>query len=91
MDPHRQLAALTDLAETLGIAIRRVPRSVDAGEHPGGALVVLRGTPTVFLNPDAPVPDQIALLADCLRTRREIEEMFLPPEVRELLEDGSGE
>ena len=86
MDPHARLIALSELAESFGIVIRRVPSSGDSAEHPGGALVRLKGTEILFLDPTSAVTDQIDAVAAALRDRKELQEMFLPPEIRELLE-----
>jgi len=88
MDAHARLRALIDLAESLGIAIRRAPASGEGQEHPGGAVVRLKGREMVFLDPTAPPADQIAVVASALRGRRELEDRFLPPEVRQAIEGG---
>ncbi len=90
MDENGQLRALLDLAESIGIQVRRAPPP-GAGEgfddHPGGALVRLRAQEILFLDPAAAVADRIAVVAAALRGRKELEDVFLPPAVRELLED----
>jgi hypothetical protein len=40
MDAKEQLAALADLAESLGMEIRRAPAAAGDG-HPGGAVIRL--------------------------------------------------
>ena len=89
MDEYAQLRALLDLAESLGIEIRRVPVGL-AGEggdrHPGGALVKLRGREILFLDPDAPVAERIAVAAGALAGRSDLENTYLPPEIRQLIE-----
>ena len=86
MEAHAKLTALTDLAGSLGITVRRVPSAGQSGEHPGGAFVRLRGKEMIFLDPTAPLADQIAVVAQALRPKAELQEMFLPPEIRELLD-----
>jgi len=87
MEPERQLRALLDLVESLGILLRRMP----AGEGGSpGALVRLRDREMLFLDPAAPVADQVAVVADALRGRPGLEELYLPPELRELIEGGGG-
>lgn len=87
MEPHAKLSVLLDLAEELGIVIRRVPAASESPEHPGGAFVRLRGREILFLDPTAAASDQIAVVAAALRGRREIEDRFLPPEIRQLIDE----
>ena len=86
MDDLSRLGALIDLAERLGIAIRRAPSAMESSEHPGGAWVRLRGKEMLFLNPVAPVKDQINVAVEALRRRQELADQFLPPELRDLLD-----
>ena len=85
MDPYAQLASLLDLAEQLGLTVRLMPPSAE-GEHPGGALVRLRGREVLFLDAQAGVADRLAVVARALAGRAEVEDRFLPPELRELLD-----
>ena len=85
MDEYAKLRALLDLAEGLGIAIRPAPAGHDA-DHPGGALVTVRGRQMLFLDSDGSVADRIAVVAEALRGRAELETMYLPPEVRQLID-----
>ncbi len=86
MDEEAKLTLLLDLAEEIGIAIRRMPVSAEAGDHPGGAMVRLKGKDILFLDPTADVADQVAAVASALRGKPEIADRFLPPEVRELVD-----
>jgi hypothetical protein len=92
MDEHAKLRTLLDIAESLGVRIRRAPSGIEleatAGgdEHPGGALVRLRDHEMLFLDPTASVADRIAVVGAALAGRAEIEQMYLPPEIRELIE-----
>ncbi len=86
MDKQSQLAFLTDLAESLGIEVRQASRKADSVESPGGALVRLKGRELLFIDPGASLVDQVVVVARALRHRREIAEMYLPPEIRRLLE-----
>ena len=85
MDDYVKLSALTDLAESLGVTIRRIPSS-GGGDHPGGAVVKLKGKEVVFLDPTATGGDQVDVLVECLRGHDELQDRFLAPEIRELLE-----
>lgn len=84
MDDISTLNRLIDLAEALGVEVRKAPPG--GQEHPGGALVRLGSRSLLFLDPDAPVPDQLAVAAEALRGRAELDEQFLPPDLRGLLE-----
>ena len=86
MDDHAKLEALIDLAESLGIAMRSAA-ALDGSEAGGaGALVKLKGKEILFLNPQASTADQIDLLARVLKGRVEIEDKFLPPQIRQIIE-----
>ena len=87
MSIEHRIAALLELAESLGITVRRAPAMSGADEHPGGALVRLKGRDILFLDPTAPPADQLAVAAAALRGRAELADRFLPPDIRELLED----
>jgi len=88
MDEYAQLRAMLDLAESAGIAIRRCPAGdAPAGGHPGGALVRLKGREILFLDPAASVADRIAVVAAALRGRDEVENAYLPPEIRRHIDD----
>ena len=88
MDLPAQLRALMDLAEDLSIAIRHVPvgDSNAPGRDPGGALVRVKGKEIIFLDTQATLSDQIAAVAGALRGRGELKDRFLPPEIRDLIE-----
>ncbi len=85
VDAVTQLESLLDLADDVGLAVRRVPGGADT-DHPGGALVRLRDREVLFLDPDASVADQLAVAAGALRGRPQLDERYLPPELRELIE-----
>jgi len=90
MEPNAHLAALIDLAEEVGIVIRRAPLGGgDSPGHPGGALVRLKGSEMLFLDPTAALADQIHVVAVALKGREQIENRFLRPEIRQLIEESS--
>ncbi|HAU38446.1 MAG TPA: hypothetical protein DCX07_12125 [Phycisphaerales bacterium] len=82
MEQYSILSELVDLAETLGMTVRRAPSGDGSSTHPGGAIVKLKGREILFLDPSAPVADQIDVVALALRGRAEIENRFLAPELR---------
>ena len=87
MDEYAQLRALLDLAESIGITVRRQPAA--HGAHPAGALVRLGNREMLFLDPSAAVGDRIAVVASALAGRTEIEDVFIPPEIRRHIDDAS--
>ena len=89
METSRQLTVLLELAEQLDIAIRAAP-SGGGSDRPGGAVVRLRGRQVLFLDPPASDADKVEVVAEALRARDELVEMFLPPEIRELIEGAGG-
>lgn len=86
MEPAQQLAALIDLAESLEIEVRRSPAREQFGGRLGGALVALRGRSILFLDPSATWNDQVAAAALGLKGRKELDDIFIPPEIRELID-----
>lgn len=89
MEELAKLGKLLELAEQFGIAIRRAPGAGDGGEHPGGSLVRLRDSEMLFLDPTASTADQIAAVAVALQGRAELREQFIPPGIREIIEQWS--
>ena len=88
MDEYAQLRALLDLVESVDIEIRRAPAELidGGGAHPGGALVTLRGREILFLDPDAAVAERIEVAAAALRDRPGLEDVFIPPQIRQLID-----
>ena len=87
MEPNIQLRRLLDLAEQIALEVRLVPKAGNGSDHPGGAMVRLKGREILFLDPTASDSDQVGVLAASLRGRAQIEERFLPPELRELIDN----
>jgi signal transduction protein with GAF and PtsI domain len=86
MDNESKLRAMLDLAEAMGIGIRRAPADVDGSDHPGGALVRVGKRELLFLDPSASVEDQLAAAVEALKGRAELQSRYIPPEVRDVLE-----
>ncbi|MBS3821029.1 MAG: hypothetical protein GVY16_11545 [Planctomycetes bacterium] len=87
MDAHAKLRELLDLAESLGLEVRRVSGVSRSEDRPGGALVRVRGREVLFLDPTAPTGEQLAVVIDALRGRSELAEQWLPPAIRDLLDN----
>ena len=85
MDRQRQLGELLDLAERVGVEVRQV----DLGGE-GGGLCVLRGQRVLFVDVGASVADQVGRTAEGLASLGELEEMYVLPEVREVLAEYQG-
>ena len=85
MTPDAILSALLELAQNLNISVRTMPTSL-GGEHAGGSLVRLRGKEIIFLDGSADTADQVAALASALKGRPDLENRFLPPELRDALD-----
>jgi hypothetical protein len=82
MDDARKLRLLLDVAESIGIEVRRVSGMTEAG----GSLVRIRGKSVLFLDPSASDRQRLDVVAGALRDRPELEDQWLPPAVRDLLE-----
>jgi len=87
MDNQSKLHFLLDLAESLGIEVRRGPAREGGLQAEGGSLIRLRGKEILFLDAHAPDPAQVAAVAAALAGRDEVEQMFLPPEIRQAIEE----
>lgn len=86
MDGGRKLAELLSLAEALGVEVRAIPATDEAPSgRSAGAFVCLKGRDVLFVDPTAPVANQIALVVEALQGREEIEERFVKPAIRDLL------
>lgn len=87
MDQYAILDYLSDLAGQLGMEIRQSPPERDPSGRPAGAIVRLRNRFIIFLDPSSPISDQISLLASALKGRAELDDRFIPPEVRQAMEN----
>jgi len=85
MDPDTKLSTLLDLAESLGMEVRRMP-PMGGTDHPGGALVRLRGKEILFVDPSASTGDCIDAVARALAGRPELADRFLPPDIRDAID-----
>jgi len=86
MDEERKLRVLLDLAESLGIEVRRGPARGAGWDAKGGSLGRRRHREMLFLDDTASIAVQIAAVAAALARRSEIEQIFLPPEIRETID-----
>ncbi len=69
------------LAEKLGIQLRHASLGGD-----GGGLITLRGRRQLFIDLDADPADQLETVARALAADPSIDELFIRPDVRELIE-----
>ena len=80
MDTQNLLTCLIELAESFGIEIRRAPLGGD-----GGGLCLLKGKNILFLDTNAALPDKLSRTAAAL-AQLDLEETYIVPQVRELLD-----
>ena len=83
MDPADQLGEAMKLLSRLGIEIRE--------EHLGGdsgGLCALRGRRVVFIDLDSDMASQLNQCLKALASLPELENVYVPPILRELLEGG---
>ena len=89
MDDAALLAALLELAEELGLPVRRLPADAafDGVGPTGSGLCTLRGRRMVWLAASDPPERQVDVLARALREHagESLEMRFLPPAIRERL------
>ena len=80
MEWHGLESELATLADRLGIEVRHVRSE---GE---GGLCVISGKRVLVVNDLLDVPDRVSAMARGLARLPELEDMYVVPEVRELLE-----
>ena len=81
MEAEALLSELLDVAERLGVEVRR---AYLGGE--GGGLCRLRGKEVLFLDVSASLAEQLAHTAAGLASLERMQDCFLLPEVREALD-----
>jgi hypothetical protein len=91
MDIEEKLSALITLAESSGIFVRRVASAGGEGPRRGGDLVRLKGKEILFLDESASLADQADAVASALAGRgQQLESRYLPPEIRQAIDDAAG-
>ena len=86
MDSYEQLQALLDLAGQVGLVVRQLPGLAGGEDHPGGALIRVKGEEVLFLDARASVADQLAVTAAALAGRAELENRYVQPQLRDIIE-----
>ena len=81
MDDQTKLRVLLDLVESLGISVRRGPARGGAWGDQGASLVTLRGKEILFVDN--------GVSAAAMAGRDEIEQIYLPPEIREMIDQAA--
>ena len=81
MQEEYLLAQLLDLAERLGIDVRQ---ELLGGE--GGALCQLRGKAVLFVDASATFAEQLARTAEALADLPALDDCFVLPELRQVLD-----
>jgi hypothetical protein len=80
MEWHERQAELEDLADRLGIEVRHV-------RYEGaGGLCRIRGRRVLMVNDLQEAPERVATLAEGLGSLPEVQELYVVPEVRALLD-----
>ena len=82
MDEEQILFDLVTTAEEIGIEIRRA----QIGGSDGGSLCKLKNKWVLFLDEGAPIIEQIDTTAKSLKGRPELENIYLRPQIREIIE-----
>ena len=82
METERLLSELLDLAEQMGIDTRQVAMDGD-----GGGLCRLRGKWVLFVDISASLVEQVACVAEALGTRSDLQDYYIKPQVREIIEN----
>jgi len=78
MDLQEKLDTLLNLADELGLAVRREPLGGD-----GGGLCVLRGRRVLFVDTGADLETRFEKTLEAMAGLAELDQRYLPPELRE--------
>jgi len=81
MDPFAQIDLIVELLTQLGVEIRREKMGGD-----GGGFCQMRGRRVMFIDEDADVATRVERCIAGLAMLPETESMFLPPDLRERVE-----
>ena len=81
MDNQALLSELADLAEQLGVHVRRQPLG-----GTGGALAKLRGNWTLFIDTQCPAADQLETLGPPIGRLNGADAIYVSPALREYLD-----
>lgn len=81
MDDQRILDELLVLLEQSGISVRSEPLGGS-----GGGLCTMKGQQLFFLDTQAPTAETVALCAQAVATLMDIEQVYIRPEVRQVIE-----
>ncbi len=81
MDLHARIDALLLAAEQIGLVVQKAPIS---GE--GGGLCVVKGARRLFVDTLADAQTRYERTLEALAGVKEVEQLYLPPEVRDDLE-----
>jgi hypothetical protein len=85
MDEEKMVLELLAAAGSAGIDVREVPLSSGETKARSG-LVVLRGTPVLFLDKNLPPRERAGLIAGALRGM-DLDNVYLSPAARSIIED----
>ena len=88
MQPADLMQALLDLAEDVGLEVRSVRTGAGDGPPVSSAVCVVKGRTWVVLSDADPVQVQLDVLASalCRYAGETLEDRYLPPALRTLLE-----
>jgi len=84
----RLVEELADVAKRLGLEVRREKILREVGYRARGGACRLRQKDLIIIDREMPPAEQLELLADALRSR-DLEELYLSPAARRLLQTGT--
>jgi hypothetical protein len=87
---QRLVDELIEAAERLGLTVRREKLLREVGYRARGGACRLREENLVIIDRDQPPHEQLEILAEALRGR-DLEAVYLSPEVRRIVQAGSGQ
>jgi hypothetical protein len=87
---QRLVDELIEAAERLGLTVRREKLLREVGYRARGGACRLREENLVIIDRDQPPHEQLEILAEALRGR-DLENVYLSPEVRRIVQAGSGQ
>jgi hypothetical protein len=87
---QRAVEELIEAAERLGLKVRREKLLREVGYRARGGTCRLREENLVIIDRDQPPHEQLEILAEALKGR-DLEDVYLSPEVRRIIQAGSGQ
>jgi hypothetical protein len=85
MKDDKLLAALEEVAGSLGIKVRHEQIKKNTARQPKGGLCYVHGEPRIILHKPLPTHEKVQVLIEALQSL-DLENVYIAPEVRQAIE-----